>query len=457
MNKIEAIVETQRSFYKTHKTLDVKYRLHYLKKLYHCIKAHEKDILCALHTDLGKSDTEGFMCEVGLTLSELSYQIKHIRSWSGRHFCHTNLTNFPSVSFTVRDPYGVVLVMAPWNYPFLLTMEPVIGAIAAGNCCVIKPSAYSPATSAIIVKIIREVFPSKYAAVIEGGRAENAELLNQRFDYIFFTGGVTVGKLVMKKASEHLTPVTLELGGKSPCVIDKNADIRLAARRIAFGKFLNCGQTCVAPDYILIDETVKDYFIAVLKEEITKMYGTDPLSSPVYGKMINQKHFDRVCGLIDQEKVVFGGTSDADALKIAPTILDQVTPSDPVMQEEIFGPLLPILTFRSIEEAQHFVLNREKPLAFYLFTKSRKTMKRFYREISFGGGCINDTIMHMTTSSMPFGGVGNSGMGSYHGRKSFETFTHEKSMLHKSTLVDMPMRYAPYRKIWDLVILLLLR
>lgn len=455
--KIEELVKNQRTFFRSHRTLDVDFRIHYLKKLYQSIKSHEQDILKALETDLGKSETEAFMCEAGLTLSELSYQIRHIRRWAGKSFKHTELTNFPSCSFTIKEPYGVVLVMAPWNYPFLLTMEPMIGAVAAGNCCIMKPSAYSPATSSVIAKIIRETFPPEYVAVVEGGRAENTELLNQRFDYIFFTGGVTVGRLVMEKAAAHLTPVTLELGGKSPCIIEKSCNLKLAARRLVFGKYLNCGQTCVAPDYVLVDETVKDRFVELVKKEITRMYTDTPLSNPTYGKMINQKHFDRVCSLLDSGKIVFGGRTNRTTLQIEPTVMDHVTAEDAIMQEEIFGPVMPILTYRTLDEAENFIISREKPLALYIFTQSREAARRFSRHVSFGGGCINDTIMHMTTPSMGFGGVGNSGMGSYHGRKSFDTFSHEKSMLQKSTLIDMPMRYAPYRTIWYKLIRLLLR
>lgn len=454
---INQLVKEQRKFFRTHATFDVETRIFYLKKLYRSMKKHEADILKALHTDLGKSDTEAYMCEAGLTLSELSYQMKHIRKWAKDTHRHTDLANFLGRSFTVKEPYGVVLVMAPWNYPFMLAMEPMIGAVAAGNCCVMKPSAYSPATSKVIAAIVREVFPPEYVAVVEGGRAENTELLNQRFDYIFFTGGVTVGRLVMEKASKNLTPVTLELGGKSPCIIDSSCNLKLAARRIVFGKYLNCGQTCVAPDYVLIDEKIKERFIELVKKEIVRMYGKNPIDSSHYGKMINKKHFDRVSALIDPKKVVFGGHTDPHTLQIEPTVLDNVTPDDAVMQEEIFGPIMPILTFRTIAEAEEFVTSREKPLALYIFTRNKQVEQRFLRHVSFGGGCVNDTIMHLATSSMSFGGVGNSGMGSYHGRKSFETFTHEKSILKKSNLIDMPMRYAPYKKIWMSVIRLLLK
>ena len=445
--EIKELVNRQKIYFQTHATLDITYRLSMLKKLRNTIKIYEPQIRDALKTDLGKSETESYMCEIGMTLSELSYQISHLRRWARPKTHHTGLVNFHARSFTVQEPYGCVLIMSPWNYPFMLCMEPLVGALAAGNCCIVKPSNYSPATSAVIAKIIREIFPEEYVSVVEGGRAENTELLNQRFDYIFFTGGVTVGKLVMEKASAHLTPVTLELGGKSPCIIDRTANLKIAATRLAFGKFLNCGQTCVAPDYVLIDSSVKDAFLPLLKEQIAKMYGAQPLKNPDYGKIINRKHFERLLGLISPDKLILGGESDADALRIAPTVLDNVTAEDSVMQEEIFGPILPILTFDSLDEAQEFVISREKPLAFYLFTSDKATEARFLKEVSFGGGCINDTIIHLATSEMGFGGVGNSGMGSYHGKKSFDTFSHEKSIVKKYCWLDMPMRYQPYDSI----------
>lgn len=444
---IQALAASQRAFYQTHKTKQVNYRIQYLKKLKASILNHEDQIHAALKKDLGKSESESYMCEVGMTLSELSYQIKHVKKWSKNKTHPTGLANFHGKSFTVQEPYGCVLVMSPWNYPFMLSMEPLIGALAAGNCCVVKPSAYAPATSSVIREIIEEVFPPEYVAVVEGGRAENTELLNTRFDYIFFTGGVTVGKLVMEKASAFLTPVTLELGGKSPCIIDENCNLKIAAARVAFGKYLNCGQTCVAPDYVLIHKNIKDAFIKELIQQIEIMYGEDPLQNPDYGKIINQKHFDRILGLIDQKKVVFGGTSNQESLQITPTVLDHVTPEDAVMQEEIFGPILPILTYETLDEAETFVTQCEKPLAFYLFTNDQDTEKRFLTQVSFGGGCINDTIVHLATSEMGFGGVGNSGMGSYHGKKSFDTFSHEKSILKKYCWLDMPMRYQPYNKL----------
>ena len=338
----------------------------------------------------------------------------------------------------------------------MLLMEPLIGALAAGNCCILKPSAYSPATSAVIRELVSACFPREYVAVVEGGRAENQALLHQRFDYIFFTGGVTVGKEVMRAASEHLTPVTLELGGKSPCLVDATADLDVAARRLAFGKLLNCGQTCVAPDYLLIDRTVKDAFLERLQFHMTAMVG-DALTNDGYVHMINQKHFDRVCSLILPQKVVFGGKADPQTLRIQPTIMDCVSPDDAVMQQEIFGPLLPVLPYDDIEDALSFIKNREHPLALYLFSSDKALQRRVLQSVPFGGGCINDTIIHLATSRMGFGGVGGSGMGSYHGKKSFDTFSHQKSIVKKSTLIDLPIRYAPYSPLKDRLLRIFLR
>lgn len=442
----EALMEKQRKFFAKGATFEVSYRIEALNRLEQAILKYEDRLYEALKEDLGKSRPEAYMCEVGLTLSELRYVKKHVQSWSRDRRVLTPLAQFHAKSFTVQEPYGVVLVMSPWNYPVLLTLEPLIGALAAGNCCVVKPSAYSPATSKVMAELIREAFSEEYVAVVEGGRKENQSLLEQKFDYIFFTGGVTVGKMVMEKASAHLTPVTLELGGKSPCIIDHTANLKLAARRLVFGKYLNCGQTCVAPDYVLAEQSVKDELLEYIKKEIRRQFGKRPLQNPSYGKMINRKHFDRVLRLIDREKLVCGGESSEDSLQIAPTVLQQVTEQDAVMQEEIFGPVLPVLTVKNMDEAYAFVKNRPQPLALYIFTSDKQTEDKFLREAPFGGGCVNDTIIHLATSNMGFGGVGNSGMGSYHGKKSFETFSHEKSIVKKYTWLDMPLRYQPYNK-----------
>ena len=453
---IQALIAAQRAYFNTGATLSLSARRNALRRLREAIKAHEGDICAALQADLNKSPTESYMCEIGLTLSELSFVEKRLGRWMGDRPHLTPLAQFPARSFTVQEPYGVVLIMSPWNYPFLLTISPLIGAIAAGNCCVVKPSAYSPATSAVIRELLEGCFPRELAAVVEGGRGENQALLDQKFDYIFFTGGVEVGRAVMAKAAGNLTPVTLELGGKSPCIVDATARLDLAAKRLVFGKLLNCGQTCVAPDYLLVDRRVKDRLLAHVRKWTALQYGS-ALDNQGYVRMVNRKHFDRVMGLIDPSKVVFGGKGDPDTLKIQPTVLDNVSPQDPVMGEEIFGPVLPVLTFDQIEEALDFVRARPRPLALYLFSRDKEVQRLFLRRASFGGGCINDTVIHLATSRMGFGGVGNSGMGSYHGRDSFETFSHRKSMVKKSSLIDLPIRYAPYTPVKDRLIRLFLR
>lgn len=444
---IEALVKKQRDFFESGRTIPLAYRLKALDMLEQSILDYEEMLVQSLKEDLGKSREEAYMCEIGLTLSELRYMKKHLTSFAKSRRVHTPVAQFPSKSFTVQEPYGVTLVMSPWNYPVLLTLEPLIGALAAGNCCVIKPSAYAPATSNVLKKMLSCSFESGYVAVVEGGRMENQSLLEQRFDYIFFTGGVNVGRMVMEKAAVHLTPVTLELGGKSPCIIDRTANLKLAARRLVFGKYLNCGQTCVAPDYVLVEQCVEEELVHLIRREIVRQYGKRPLENPSYGKIINQKHFERLLRLIDKKKLVHGGIWDAQTLQIAPTVLRGVTEEDAVMKEEIFGPILPILSVSSIEEACSFVKRHPKPLALYLFTSEQATEDRCLGTLSFGGGCVNDTIIHLATSEMGFGGVGESGMGSYHGRKSFETFSHEKSIVKKFTWLDLPMRYQPYNKI----------
>ena len=454
---IEQIVSAQRAYFAKGETLDLSFRRSALQRLKAAILAHENDINAALRADLNKSASETYMCETGMTLAELSYVLAHMNRWAKPCRVLTPLAQFHARSFTVKNPYGVTLIMSPWNYPFMLTMEPLIGALAAGNCCVVKPSAYAPVTSSVIRTIISECFPPEYVAVVEGGRRENQALLDQRFDYIFFTGGVTVGKEVMRKAAEHLTPVSLELGGKSPCIVDATAKLDLAAKRLAFGKLLNCGQTCVAPDYLLIDRKVKDEFLALLKKHITAMIGEDALQNENYVRMVNRRHYDRVLSLIDPAKVVFGGKGDPDSLHIQPTVMDNVTAEDAVMQEEIFGPILPVIAYDSIDEAIAFINEREHPLALYLFSEDKATQERFLHAVPFGGGCINDTIIHLATSRMGFGGVGQSGMGSYHGKKSFDTFSHEKSIVSKSTWMDLPVRYMPYSTIKDKLLRIFLR
>lgn len=443
---IQDLIKNQREFFGSGKTLSYQFRKSALIKLKKTILKYEDEIKDCLLKDLGKTSTESYMCEIGMVLSELSYAIKHLKSWMKKKRARTPLAQFHSKSFVVSEPLGVVLVMSPWNYPFMLALDPLVGAISAGNCVVVKPASYAKNTSQIIKKILGECFDEEYVAVVLGGREENAELLEQKFDYIFFTGSVSVGKVVAEKASKNLTPVTLELGGKSPCIVDETANLKVAARRVAFGKFLNVGQTCVAPDYLLVQNKVKDEFLTYLKKEIVKMYGEKPLENNLYGHIINDKHFKRICGLIDKNKCIFGGGADEKTLKIEPTILDNVTLDDAVMKEEIFGPILPVLTFDTIDEAEKIVKSFEKPLALYLFSNNKKVQNHILENVSFGGGCINDTIIHLATSNMGFGGVGQSGYGSYHGKRSFNLFSHEKSIVKKFNYIDLPVRYQPYSK-----------
>ena len=443
---IEKLLADQRKYFQRGATLSVDFRIDMLKRLYRTVKKYEKEIEAALTKDLGKSEFEGFMCEAGLALTEISYLIRHTRRFAREKTVWTPLAQFASRSYQKPTPYGNTLIMSPWNYPFLLTIEPLAAAIAAGNTAIVKPSAYSPSTSKIVEKVVRESFPEELAAVVTGGREENAALLEQKFDFIFFTGSSGVGKEVLRRAAEHLTPVVLELGGKSPCIIDDTAKIRLAAKRIVFGKYLNCGQTCVAPDYILCHSSVKDAFVKEVCNQVKKQYGENPLNNPDYGKMINEKHFERVRGLINERKVVLGGECNEKTLQITPTVMDHVTWEDAVMQEEIFGPLMPILTYESLEEVYELLSEKPKPLALYFFSQDKRRIKEVTERCSYGGGCINDVVIHLATSEMGFGGVGESGMGSYHGKAGFEAFSHTKSIVDKKTWIDLPMRYQPYQR-----------
>ena len=442
--EIHSLLDKQRQYYRSGATIPLSFRKAQLKKLYEAVKNHTEEINDALFQDLGKSHYEGFMCESGLALTEISYMLKHLKKFAKKKRVATPLAQFHSKSYRQPVPYGNTLIMSPWNYPFLLTIEPLTDAIAAGNTAILKPSAYSPATSAIIKKIVEACFAPEYVAIVTGGRAENSALLDEKFDFVFFTGSQAVGKEVLRHTAEHLTPAVLELGGKSPCIVDKSANIKLAAKRIVFGKYLNCGQTCVAPDYILCERSVKDEFVKAVCEEIKKQYGDKPLENENYGKIINQKHFERLLGLIDADKVVFGGGFRAEGCKIEPTVLDNVTEQDAVMGEEIFGPIMPIMTFDDFDRLVDDLKTKDKPLALYLFTNNKKQIKRVTGELSYGGGCINDVIIHLATSNMGFGGVGESGMGSYHGKDGFDAFSHTKSIVEKKTWIDLPMRYQPY-------------
>ena len=450
--EIHELVLHQRDYFSTGATLPVKNRIRALKALRTALVAREADIAAAVEADLGKCAAETFMCETGLVIHELSYMISHLRRFAKEQTVFTPLAQFPSRSYRKPCPYGVTLIMSPWNYPVLLTLGPLVSTISAGNTAIIKPSAYAPVTSIVLANIIEEIFEPGHVAVVTGGREENSALLEEKFDYIFFTGGKTVGKLVYEKAARHLTPVTLELGGKSPCIVDKSADLRLAARRIVFGKFLNCGQTCVAPDYLLVHSDVKEKFLTCLVQEIRRQYGKAQT-----GRIVSRRHFDRLMGLMDLKKVLIGGVGDAETLKIRPTVMDNVTWEDAVMQEEIFGPILPVLTFESIEEVIDIVNGREKPLALYIFAQDKSVIRTVTSRCIYGGGCVNDCVIHLASNHLGFGGVGESGMGAYHGKIGFDTFTHYKSIVDKKTWLDLPMRYQPYTKFYDRMIHLFLR
>lgn len=442
--EISEIVLNQRKYFKSGATLSYKARIAALDKTIGLVQSHESEICAALMLDLGKSEFECIMSETSMVLSEAAFLRRNLRKWIRPRRVATPIAQFYGSSCAVARPYGVALIMAPWNYPFQLCLEPLLGAIAAGNCAVIKPSNYAPHTARLIAKLISENFAPEFICVVLGGREENTLLLEQNFDKIFFTGGTNVGKLVLEKAAANLTSVTLELGGKSPCIVCADADIHMAARRIAFGKFLNAGQTCVAPDYVLAHKSIAKKLTDEISHCIKSFFGENPLKCADYTKIINEKHFDRLCGLISGEAIAFGGSFDKSTLKIAPTLLQQVTLNSPVMQEEIFGPILPILEFEHLSEVVEIVELHQNPLALYLFTSSRKNERFILDNLQFGGGCINDTIVHLASSRMGFGGVGASGMGNYHGKASFDCFSHWRSICKKSTKIDLPIRYHPY-------------
>lgn len=446
---IQLALERQKRYFRSGKTMPVSKRKESLKALYRAVEENEDAIAAALKADLGKVMQESYMCEIGLVKAEISHMLRRAGSYARNKEHLTPIALMPARSVTMSVPYGSVLIMSPWNYPFLLSLCPLVDAIAAGNTAMIKPSAYSPATSALIEKLIKETLPEGLAFVVTGGREENRSLLECPFDYIFFTGSKGVGREVMEKASERLIPVTLELGGKSPCIVDETADIKMAARRIVFGKFINCGQTCVAPDYVCVHESVEEELIEELERQIRIQYGEDPLGSPDYGKIINKKHFDRLLGLIDPGKVVIGGGSDEESLKIEPTVMRGVTRDDAVMKEEIFGPVIPVMTYSKLGALAEEIDAGEKPLALYIFSKDRVSIDFVLGMVRFGGGCVNDTLVHIATSRMGFGGVGESGMGAYHGKTGFDTFSHKKSILRRPNVLDVPMRYRPYRKAYE--------
>lgn len=446
MNKgaIREILDKQKQFFQKGITKDIDFRVKNLELLYQAIQRYEKEIMEALGEDLNKANFESYATEIGMVLEEISFMLKNMKGLLKPKRVRTPIAQFPSVSRIYKEPYGNVLIIAPWNYPFLLSLSPLVGAMAAGNCSIIKPSNHAGKTSSIIKKIIEDTFDESYISVIEGGREANQSLLDNKFDLIFFTGSKHVGRIVMEKAAKHLTPVVLELGGKSPCIVDQSADIKLAAKRIVWGKGVNAGQTCVAPDYLLVHKDVKKELIEEIKNSIEELFGPKPEENLEFPKIVNKKHFHRLSALIETGQITYGGRIDESKNKISFTLMDKVDWEDPIMQEEIFGPILPIIEYENVDDIILKINTRPKPLALYLFTKSKEMEKKIINNISYGGGCINDTLVHLATSYMGFGGVGESGMGEYHGKASIETFSHNKSILKKSNLIDIPVRYPPY-------------
>nr|WP_154838299.1 aldehyde dehydrogenase [Staphylococcus sp. Marseille-Q1834] len=447
MSSIAQQFENSRTFFKTHKTKDVKFRKQQLKQLSKSIKNHENELLEALKEDLGKSPVEAYATEIGILLKSIKMARKELKNWSKTKQVDTPLFMFPSKSYIKPEPYGTVLIIGPFNYPVQLVFEPLIGAIAAGNTAIVKPSELTPHVASVISKIIESTFSPEYISTVEGGIEETQALINLPFDYMFFTGSEKVGQVVYEAASKNLVPVTLELGGKSPVIVDETANIKVASDRISFGKFTNAGQTCVAPDYILVNRKVKNELIQALKQSIREFYGKDIQQSPDFGRIVNDKHFNRLSELlaVHQNEITFGGNTDAAERYIEPTILEGINPISKIMQEEIFGPLLPIITYDDFDEALDIIQSKSKPLSLYLFSEDENTTHRVLNELSFGGGAINDTLMHLANPNLPFGGVGASGIGQYHGKYSFDTFSHKKSYIFKSTRLDSSIIYPPYK------------
>ena len=440
---IHEIVESEKHFFRTGVTRGVDFSIDMLKKFRKAIIENDELISAALKADLNKQPFESYMCETGLLLEEINFHIKRLKKWSKTRRVKSGIGQLPGRSYVCPEPYGVVLIMAPWNYPVQLCLMPLVGAISAGNCAVVKPSAYAPESSRVISKLIESAFPTGFVTAVEGGRDANKALLDEPFDYIFFTGSVAVGKTVMEAAAKRLTPVTLELGGKSPIIVDETANLPLAARRIAFGKVLNAGQTCVAPDYLMIEKSVEAPFIEEYKKALADFFPDGDMSGMV--RIINDKHFERVCNILDNSgNVVIGGARDAETRFIEPAVLTEVPIDSPAMQQEIFGPVLPVLPYEKLDDCIDFIRSRPKPLALYIFSENKMNQEKVLNSCSFGGGCINDTVIHLASSHMSFGGVGESGMGSYHGKKSFDTFTHYRSVLKQGKL-DVKLRYFPYK------------
>lgn len=442
---------TQKEYFQSGATLPLEFRLAQLRSLYRGIKRFEPQILEALRSDLGKSAEESYMSEIGMCLTEIRHTARHLREWSRPQRVPTPLMHFPGSSRIVREPRGVCLIIAPWNYPFLLAVGPMISAIAAGNCVTLKPSEYAPATAAVLEKMLDVCFEGRFCRTVTGGAEVSAAETARPYDMIFFTGSTAVGRKVMAAAAQNLTPVVLELGGKSPCIVDETADLPVAAARIIWGKCLNSGQTCVAPDYVLVARSRKDALIREMQKAICRFYGEDPCENSAYPRIVNERHFDRLAAMLPEDPAV-GGRVDRESLKIEPTLIETtLNDQSPLMTEEIFGPLLPIVPYDNIHEALGYILSRPRPLALYLFSCNRKLQRRVVETIPFGGGCINDTISHITTPYLPFGGTGDSGMGAYHGRCGYETFTHAKSILSKPFRPDLPVRYPPLTGKLDLL------
>ncbi|KXY50618.1 aldehyde dehydrogenase [Bacillus cereus] len=439
---ISSIVSRQKEYFLKGHTRSIEMRKNNLKKLYEGIQRFEEEIFQALKLDLNKSVHESFTTEVGYVLKEISFQLKHMSSWSKPKRVRTALTHFGSKGKVVPEPYGVTLIIAPWNYPFQLAIAPLVGALAAGNTIVLKPSELTPSVSKVLKRMLDELFPEELVAVVEGGVEESTSLLREPFDYIFFTGSVGVGKVVMEAAARQLTPLTLELGGKSPCIVHKDAKIEMTARRIVWGKFLNAGQTCVAPDYMYVHSSVKEKLIEALRHEITEQYSKEPLQNENYVRIVSERHFERLCRFLQDGQVVIGGNYKKDTLHIEPTVLADITWKDTVMEDEIFGPILPIIEYDNIEDVIGTIQQHPKPLALYVFSEDKEVQKKVTCNISYGGGCINDVVYHLATPYLPFGGVGSSGLGGYHGKESFRTFSHYKSILGQSTAFDMKIRYS---------------
>lgn len=450
--EISEIIRQQRLFFATGKTKDISFRIAQIKTLKQAILDNEAAIIEALNADLKKPTLEAYALEIAVVKKEINHALKHIKTWTKpKQVREIPLEQFPASARVYPEPLGVILIIAPWNYPFQLTLSPLVGALASGNCAILKPSELSPHTSEIIADICQKNFDPAYIAVVEGAVETSQQLLKEKFDRIFFTGGTAVGKIVMEAAAKHLTPVTLELGGKSPCIVDADINLEHTARRIAWGKFINAGQSCIAPDYVLVDKTIKKDLTQAIKGCIQEFYGDDPANSPDYARIINKKHFYRLAALLEDGNIIFGGKTNPETLYIAPTAIDNISLDSPIMQEEIFGPILPIIEYNNLSEAISIVNAQPKPLALYFFSINKDYQERVLRETSSGSVCINDTVMQFGVPGLPFGGVGYSGIGSYHGKASFDTFSHQKSVLKRSFLMDLKLRYAPYNGKLDLL------